>query len=497
MEKLLTTLRSLLLKFDDNVAIINQDGTILHATVGTRMLLGQDQLVGKSIFDFIDGPKDLIQDWLKKVDETHFQVAGVCIHADGQKIPARISIVAWNTENNERVMLVSIKDTTLLERRRRDLLRKALTIETLSRSSKIRKGKLHDAVYEILELSARSVRVGRVNAWLFSEDGSRLDCIGNYDLSENSMIPQESLPTIDTPEYFDAFTLSKIIVADDARNNYLTRELTDSYLLPNNIYSLMDIPLRIEGKIVGVICFESVGEYRRWKLEDQKFGLIAAQMVSLAIETWQRKIAQHELEQVLHRQQQLVKETEHRIKNNLAIVSSLIRLQMSKAKDNYHKALFEEIMDRVTAVSSLHGVLQMNSDTHRVSIRDYIDAIVTELKKAHAATHPDIQILTTIQDISMSSSSAVSVGMIISEAVSNAYKHGFKANESGAIRIHFDTSGPTARLSVSDTGSGSENIEGRDGSGLDIIQGMAEHLDGDVRFSGKAGFSVEVMFKMK
>ena len=95
-------------------------------------------------------------------------------------------------------------------------------IEQLSKSRKIRDGKLEDAIYEILETASHSVSTQRVNAWLFTADYSEIHCIGNFDGIQNKMVSQSNLPRIAMPHYFKLFETEKIIHTPDAFNSEQT-----------------------------------------------------------------------------------------------------------------------------------------------------------------------------------------------------------------------------------------------------------------------------------
>ncbi len=134
-------------------------------------------------------------------------------------------------------------------------------------------------------------------------------------------------------------------------------ELYSLYLKPLDIQALMDIPIRIEGEIIGVICFENVGEPREWTYQEQKYGLVTAQMISLAIESNNKQKAKKELEHALHEKNILLQEVNHRVKNNLSIVASLMNLQSEKSHDEYHKQLFMECRNRLESISSVHELV--------------------------------------------------------------------------------------------------------------------------------------------
>jgi two-component sensor histidine kinase len=497
-QDILSTLRKLISGMDESLVIFDQDGRILHASFDLEKLLGRESLVGTTIFDHLTYEHERIEHFLRDLNTSRYVDLQVVLKkANESTFTARMRMAAWKVDENEYLVLGSLVDATQIERKRRDLLRKTLTIELLSKSKKIRNGKLHDAIYEILEMSSKAVGVTRTSAWLFDDPHEHIECIGNYDTRVGKMIPQESLPVIEMPTYFMLFETEKIILAANAQTSPYTSELNDAYLVPNGIVSLMDIPLRSEGNIIGVICFEQIKQTRNWSLNDQKFGLIAAQMVSLAVETHKRKLAQQELEAALRQQKRLLIETNHRIVNNLKITTSLLNIQVSKARDSYHKNLMLDSVNRVQSILSLHEMLTENSKNLRISLNQYVNRLVQSLRESLSFPQKQLQLLTSIDSCEVKSSLAMSIGIIINEAVLNSYKHAFGENEIGVIRIDFQMQGPKGVLEISDNGRGVKENRELAGSGVEIIRGMVEHLNGNLDIDGTNGMKICVSFSMR
>jgi len=493
---IVSTLQRLISGIEENIVIFDGEGIILHASDGLNKLFGEKDLSGRSILDFLEGKAEGVKMWLENLSHAHFKDIKIKMLRNGHAFPARLRMAAWCVSDDNYVVMASVVDGTFIERKKRDLLRKTLTIEQLSKSRKIRTGKLNDAIHEILEMSSKAVRVQRVNAWMFNDDASEITCIGNYDASVHGFVPQESLPRIRMPHYFQLFESEKIILSSRSQESDITRELLESYLIPNDIHAMMDIPLRVEGEIMGVICFEQTKHPRDWTLQDQKFGLIAAQMVSLAVETHRRKLAQQQLENTLRQQQRLMSETNHRIKNNLSITSSLMRMQLDKCRDDFHRGLMQDAINRINSIAALHELLSESGSSHRIRFAPYAKLLIDGLREAFDDPAKPIQLLSTIDDCEIASSLAITLGLIINEAVTNSYKHAFQEQPVGMIRVDFEQKGPAATLMISDTGKGfSPNMI--HGQGFEIIEGLANHIDAKVSTSSVAGSTITVDFRLR
>lgn len=488
----LSFFESLIRPFDESIMLVDKEGTILFATDRAHKDFRQD-IHQKSIFKFITEEKNEFSDWLSSVSghrsgEFHFNIV------DGNHAyPMRMNAFSWPMGTGEVVML-SIKDDSEIHKTRRDILRKTLAIEHFSKSRKIRDGKLKEAIYEILEMSSKATETKRVSVWRVNKERTQIDCLGNYEDSVHGISPQESLPRIAMPKYFSLFETEKIILSKDSMHCKVTEELRESYLIPNNIMAMMDVPIRIEGEIIGVICFENVGKERDWTLQDQKFGLISAQMVSLALETYERKKFQNQLEVSLQEQQNLFRESNHRVKNNLAIISSLIHLQEQHCKDGYHENLFRDLQNRVRSIISLHQLLNKSQTYEKINFKAYINEILQKLDNSFALAHENIEIRKNIEDIDIDISKTIPLGLIVNEIVTNSYKHAFRGQASGRIDIEILKHDQKLLMLIKDNGVGFDFYSKKDTLGIEILNDLVEQLDGRLEFhtNGGASFSIEV-----
>jgi two-component sensor histidine kinase len=393
--------------------------------------------------------------------------------------------------------VVHLKDYTRIKILRKDAIRKTIAIEQLAKARTIREGNLIDAVYEIVLTAARAMHVNRVNAWTFNTEQTEIQCIGNYDTSVNEIVSQSALPKIAFPNYFSLFETSKIIVTNDAMNDPKTEELKDIYLEPHNICALMDVPIRIEGEMIGVVCFEHVGNSREWNIQEQKFGLVIAQIISLAIETNNKLNAQKELQAVNKEQQVLLQEIHHRVKNNLSIVSSLLNLQSHKCRDQYHSDLFTESQNRLSSISSVHEVIYKSKSFATIDLKDYIEQMLSFLQLSYASAG-NVQIVKSLQKVNVDVSIAIPLALIINEIVTNCFKHAFKDKGEGTISVILIENNKVVNLSINDDGIGMNmNKEAISESiGIDILEGLVDQIDGKYTFSINRGTHFKLTFNL-
>lgn len=171
------------------------------------------------------------------------------------------------------------------------------TLVQLARSKTFQQGNLNAAFQEITEAAARTLNVQRVGVWLYNQDHSTLECIDLYDFKTKEHTCGLSLLKANYPDYFQALSEERSIAADDAINDMRTQELSQSYLSVLGIASLLNAPIWLGGRLVGVVSHEHLGEIRQWTLEEENFAGSMADFVSLAIEASERNAAESALRQ--------------------------------------------------------------------------------------------------------------------------------------------------------------------------------------------------------
>ena len=159
------------------------------------------------------------------------------------------------------------------------------TIEELSKSVDLHKGKIKKFTKEILIHSSESLFCDRCNVWLFEKEQTKLMSLLSYNRSDHSFSKEVSLDHETLPNYFKFLRKNELIVSDNARSEPMNSELLEGYIIPNEITSMIDVPLRSEGKMIGVICFEQFQKNHTWSSDEEKFTQSLAQLLSLALET--------------------------------------------------------------------------------------------------------------------------------------------------------------------------------------------------------------------
>ena len=187
----------------------------------------------------------------------------------------------------------------------------------------------------------------------------------------------------------------------------------------------------------------------------------------------------------------LLQEVHHRVKNNLQIIISLINLQLSKFDDEAIETALKEIQTRVLSMSLVHRKMYETTNFTEIKLKEYVDQLVDNIK----TLYPDSEFSFDNQfpdELLVDMESAIPLGFIFNEIAINYCKHGIEeANENSELTFSMNTmDDKKIEFTCKDNGSGFESIDAIDESkslGLQIIQGLAEQLDGDFNYFNDEG----------
>jgi PAS domain S-box-containing protein len=216
----------------------------------------------------------------------------------------------------------------------------------------------------------------------------------------------------------------------------------------------------------------------------------------------ERKLAEEQIKASLKEKEILLREIHHRVKNNMQVVISLLRLQSDKIKDQQYVEMLKESQDRIKSMALIHEKLYQSEDFANIDFDGYVKALVNSLFISQGVSPDKISLKMEIADISLGLDYAIPCGLIINELVSNSLKYAFPKERQGEIRIGLQkTSENEVELTVSDNGIGIP--EGLDfgtieSLGLDLVKILAEHqLGGKIELNRAGGTSFSFRFTVK
>jgi two-component sensor histidine kinase len=278
-------------------------------------------------------------------------------------------------------------------------------------------------------------------------------------------------------------------------SNHLENEerfRTPELLAKYGIHRAMNVILQGEGRPFGVLEVDSRSE-SEFSPRDIAFLQGAANVLGMAIE---RERYERSLKAALDRQQVLFKEITHRVKNSLAIVASMLKLQASEVNDSAVTPHLEEAAYRVSAVAKAHERIHQATGVDRLDLGLYVRDVCQDLNEAvplcqiEVGVEPSIDVMTD---------RAISIALMVNELITNAAKYAYQDDQGGTIWVRVvHGADDMIELSVRDEGRGlPEDFEFRSapGLGMRIIRAFSQQLNAAVevrRLNPGAEFAVTV-----
>jgi ammonium transporter len=225
-----------------------------------------------------------------------------------------------------------------------------------------------------------------------------------------------------------------------------------------------------------------------------------AERYNWVMEALQKEAAK--TESSLQEKELLLREIHHRVKNNLQVISSLLSLQSRYHKDEQAIEMAQESQNRIKVMALIHEKLYRSKDFANVEFNDYIKNLVNDLFASYKVNTSRISLKMDIENISLGIDTAIPIGLIVNELVSNCLKYAFKADKEGEIKISLRLlEDGEKELIVSDNGVGlpdSLDIEKAESLGLRMITNLTERsLHGTVNIDRNYGTKFQIIFKEK
>lgn len=398
------------------------------------------------------------------------------------------SVFVTNEKDGTRSLY--IRDVSLQVKYIWQVKRQLETESELQRSSHIRNGNLEEALHEIAQLASKTMEVTRMNIWKFDEGFTMIRSLVSYDSNQGGFTENITLYRYELPNYFNLMQTEELIVTNDAMNNPRTVEIRENYLIPFGIRAMLDIPIRIEGKMVGVACFEDTQRTRAWNVSEQNFAVSIAQIIAQTLETHRRQEIQQDLQHALSEKKILLAEINHRVKNNFSLISDLIRLQEAKAKDDFHKELFAEIRSRLLSMTMIHRQLYLTDNFGAVNFRDFLLDLAAHFRKTFV--NDRVEIATLLDNCRLPMGKAVLCGLVINELLTNACRNAFEHPGKNLVTLKMVAINDAVNISISDNCDTQSNKPGS--IGHELIHELVGQLKGTIEHATRFGTATTVSF---
>jgi len=319
---------------------------------------------------------------------------------------------------------------------------------------------LFESAQEAIVLNTSDGRILNVNSEFIRMFGyAREEAIGQF-LDE--LVASEDLME-------EAVSLTKRIAEGEKVSYETVRRRKDGTQM--NVF-LLGSPIIIEGKQVGVY--------------------------SIYRDITEHKQTEDKIKASLKERDVMLKEIHHRVKNNMQIISSLLRLQSRSIKDRETLELFKESQNRIRSIALIHEALYQSKDLTRINFSDYINRLTTHLFAIYRERANSINFNLNVGEVHIDINRAIPCGLVISELVSNSLKHAFPGSRKGQIivKMNMNKKGRYT-LIVRDTGVGlPERLDFRQPEtlGLQLVNDLVNQIGGTVELDRESGTTFTIIF---
>jgi PAS domain S-box-containing protein len=206
-------------------------------------------------------------------------------------------------------------------------------------------------------------------------------------------------------------------------------------------------------------------------------------LIATVRDVTEQRAVERRMETSLREKEVLLREVHHRVKNNMAVMSSLFYLQQRHAKDDDTVRVFRESASRVRSMAMVHEVLYRSSDLSAVDFSRYLESLVEHLANVYRGSLPGVALELVIEPIRLSLDQAVPCGLLLNEVLTNAFKHAFVDGAAAVLRVQARERDGEVHIEIADNGVGVPDAlspEKMQTLGMRLMQALTEQLDGSL-----------------
>lgn len=211
-----------------------------------------------------------------------------------------------------------------------------------------------------------------------------------------------------------------------------------------------------------------------------------------------RKLAELRIKESLREKEMLLKEIHHRVKNNMAIISSLLVLQAETFDDPIIARVLQASQSRIRSMALVHEKLYQAENLSKIDVSEYINSLARHISQLKGLNSGKVSLTISAENIFLGIDLAIPCGLVINELLSNAFRHAFPGKKTGEIRIHMRVKDNQAyELVISDNGVGLPahiDIQNPPGFGLQLVHLLTQQLAGTMTVNREKGTTFTIEF---
>ncbi|HEY4797938.1 MAG TPA: histidine kinase dimerization/phosphoacceptor domain -containing protein, partial [Bacteroidia bacterium] len=211
-------------------------------------------------------------------------------------------------------------------------------------------------------------------------------------------------------------------------------------------------------------------------------------MMGISRDITQTKETEAQLKKSVHEKEILLKEIHHRVKNNLQVISSILKLQSAYVTDKKTLDLLSECRNRISSMAFIHATLYMTNDFANINFSEYVANLAGNLQQSYAGKDKKILLRLDIPKVYLHIDDAIPCGLIINELLSNSFKYAFAQKKKGSVGISVKVKKENIILAIWDDGSGfpkKVDYKNTESLGLQLVNSLVEQLNGKIKLESK------------
>ncbi len=264
--------------------------------------------------------------------------------------------------------------------------------------------------------------------------------------------------------------------------------------------SLAFVPIFWEGNQIGLFSIQSYTRNKYTEEDLPKLKIFANQIGGAIVRAQTDEVLllqSRELQEAVSEKEVLLKEVYHRTKNNMQVIVGLLEMQGLKTKSNQTKDVLHEMTNRIYSMSMVHDLLYRSKNLAEIMLDDYMEKLLARLLTAYSTSEAEITTDVNVESIPINIQSAIPLGLVINEVVSNALKYAFPDNRDGKIFLTVTLQGETGlELIIGDNGVGldkSFDLSKATTLGTRIIKDIVQlQLQGELNISNAMGVEYHI-----
>lgn len=222
-------------------------------------------------------------------------------------------------------------------------------------------------------------------------------------------------------------------------------------------------------------------------------------LLGISEDITEKKRTEAALKESLKEKEILFRELQHRVKNNLTVISNLLEFELEKIQDESVVQIFMNARSRIQSMKAIYEQLNKSNSLDRVQLDTYIQSFTESLLKTYAIKKDKIKLTVELENIEMAVNRAIPIGIILNEIVTNALKYAFPGDRPGNIHLDLHRAGDTVTLKVMDNGVGfPEGFDpgSADTLGLLLIKMLVKQIQGKIQIESKNGIIITIIFNI-